>query len=207
MKILALLAVLVATASSASAACMGPEGLPEPGAMPQPVAGRFVRTADRNLACAVANDVGQSMAHGTKPTSFLPCLRIGAVAISQGLRQVEEALGPPDAITAIDWRTEARGYFIAQRSIPHPYYVVTYQDDVAVAMQLMGPPTEMPAGFSGLALGDTIQAVIDQLGKPSRRCPGKGKGIETWVWSPFPIAIDVMDGHVLGFKVTWITGR
>jgi hypothetical protein len=207
MRILPIIAALLAAAPPVFAACLGPEGLPEPGAMPQAVAGRFLRTADRNLACAVANDVGQSMAQGNKPTSFLPCLRIGAVAISQGLRQVEEVLGKPDAITAIDWRTEARGYFIAQRSIPNPYYVVTYQDDVVVAVQLMGPPTEMPAGFSGLSLGDPVQSVVDQLGKPSRRCPGKGKGIETWVWSPFPIAIDVMDGHVLGFKATWVTAK
>lgn len=207
MRILPIIAVLLAAASTASAACLGPEGLPEPGTMPQPVATHFQRTASRNLACAVTNDHGHAMAEGNKPTSFLGCLRIGAVAVSQGLRQVEEVLGAPDAITAIDWRTEARGYFIAQRTIPHPYYVVTYQDDVVVAVQLMGPPTEMPVRFSGLSLGDPVQAVIDQLGKPSRRCPGKGKGIETWVWSPFPIAVDVMDGHVLGFKVTWVAGK
>jgi hypothetical protein len=204
----ALLTILAALAAfPAAAGCIGSQSLPEPGPIPEAVPFHFQRTAARGLACAVPAEQGADMAAHRRPTSYLPCLKVGAVSIADTLKSVEAALGKPDAITSIDWRTEARAYFIAQRSIPHPYYVVTFQDDVAVAVQLLGPPTEMPARFSGLSLGDPAQAVLDSLGKPSRRCPGKERSAETWVWHPFPIGVDIRDGHVIGFKVTWPAGR
>jgi hypothetical protein len=202
-----ILALAVVTATPAAAGCIGSESLPSPGPIGPAVPFHFQRTAARGLACAVPVEQGAAMADHTKPISYLPCLKVGAIAIADTLKGVEATLGKPDAITEIDWRTEARAYFIAQRSIPNPYYVVTFQDDVAVAVQLMGPPTELPATFSGLSLGDPVQTVLDKLGKPSRRCPNKGKAIETWVWQPFPIGIDILNGHVLGFKVTWPAGR
>lgn len=205
---LALLLATVALPAAAQIPCRDAAGLPEPGAVPteaQP--NHFYRVTGKGLACAVDVAEGEAMSRHKRPITFLPCLKVGAVAIADDRARVEELLGAPSQISDLDMRTDARVYPIHQRSLPEPYYVVTYQDDVAVAVQLIGPPTEMPATFSGLALGQPAQNVIDALGKPTRRCMMRPKGPETWMWQPFPIGVDILDGRVVGFKVTWPAGR
>lgn len=207
--ILALAAIAAAPSAHAQMTCRDNGGLPEPAAVTQdqPVAGHFHRIEGKGLACAVSQDAGDAMSRHQQPVSFLPCLKIGAVAIADGRTQVEELLGEPSHVNDLDWRTEVRVYPIHQRSVPEPYYVVTYQDEVAVAVQLIGPPTEMPVSFSGLALGDSQQMVLDRLGKPDKRCVIGGARPDTWMWASFPIGVDVLDGRVVGFKVTWPAGR
>lgn len=206
--ILASLLALGALPAAAQMPCRDASGLPEPAAeetAPQP--NQFHRVTGKGLACAIATGEGEAMSQGKRPVTFLPCLRVGAVGVSDDRARVEELLGEPTQVSDLDLRTEARVYPIRQRSVPEPYYVVTYQDNVAVAVQLIGPPTEMPATFSGLSLGQPAQAVVDALGKPQRRCLMRGKGPETWMWPPFPIGVDVLDGRIVGFKVTWPAGR
>ena len=207
--ILALILALSAFPVAAQIPCRGPEGAPEPAAIaetvPQP--GQFHRVVGKGLACAVAQPDGAAMVEHKRPVTFLSCLRVGAVGIADDRAEVEKLLGEPTQIKDLDLRTQARVYPIHQRSVPEPYYVVTYQDNVAVAVQLIGPPTEMPATFSGLSLGVPAQAVLDALGTPSRRCMMRAKGPETWMWQPFPIGVDVLDGRVVGLKATWPAGR
>lgn len=206
MRALSLALCLFTLPAFAAPLCQGPDGLPEPRPSSPPVANDFYRS-DAGLACVLPPEDGQAMAEHRRSTSFLPCLRVGAVAVADTLSQVEGLLGPPASIDALDDNTEARAYLIAQRTIPKPYYVVTFRDKLAVAVQLLGPPSEMPASFSGLSLGDPTQAVIDALGKPARRCVLRPNGPETWLWPAFPIGIDVADGRVVGMKVTWPAGR
>ena len=205
---LALLFAAAAMPAAAQIPCRDAAGMTEP-AIPDtpPQSNHFHRVAGKGLACAVSQEEGEAMARHKRPITFLPCLRVGAVAIADDRKAVEEVLGQPTQISDLDLRTEARVYPIPQRSVPEPYYVVTYQDDVAVAVQLIGPPTEMPATFSGLALGESMQRVLEVLGKPTRRCMLRPRGPETWMWQPFPIGIDILDGRVVGFKVTWPAGR
>jgi hypothetical protein len=206
--LIAPLLAAIALPAAAQIPCRDAAGLPDPkteAAPPQP--NHFHRVVGKGLACAVSNAEGEAMSERKRPVTFLPCLRIGAVGVSDDRKVVEELLGEPTQISDLDLRTEARVYPIHQRSVPEPYYVVTYQDDVAVAVQLIGPPTEMPATFSGLSLGQPAQAAIETLGKPVQRCMMRRKGPETWMWPPFPIGVDVLDGHIVGFKVTWPAGR
>lgn len=206
--VLAALLGLTALPAAAQIPCRDNSGMPEPAAQhaaPQP--NQFYRVDGKGLACAVSNADGEAMSARQRPVTFLPCLRVGAVGVSDELTKVEALLGEPSQVSDLDMRTQARVYPIHQRSVPEPYYVVTYQDNVAVAVQLIGPPTEMPVSFSGLALGQPSRAVIDALGKPQRRCMLRGKGPETWMWQPFPIGVDILDGRVVGFKVTWPAGR
>jgi len=206
--ILAIVLAALCLPAAAQVPCRNGEGVGEPGPVSgTPVPRHFHRVPGKGLACAVAHEEGAAMAEHKKAVTFLPCLKVGAVAIADDIGAVEELLGQPTQISELDIRTEARVYPIHQRSIPEPYYVVTYQDNVAVAVQLIGPPTEMPARFSGLSLGDSQQKVIDALGKPERRCMFQKKGPETWMWPPFPIGIDMLDGRVVGLKATWPAGR
>lgn len=206
-----LFALVLAAATLPAAAqmpCRDNVGIPEPAAPgEEPQSGHFYRIPGKGLACAVDNAEGEAMSQHKQAISFLPCLRVGAVGIADGRGTVESLLGAPSQISDIDLRTQARVYPIHQRSVPEPYYVVTYLDNVAVAVQLIGPPTEMPATFSGLALGESAQAVTAALGKPTRRCMMRHKGPETWTWHPFPIGVDILDDRVVGFKVTWPAGR
>lgn len=209
LPVLALLSALAAALpAAAQIPCRDNSGMAEPAAAvapPQP--NHFHRVPGKGLACAVDASHGEAMSQQKRPVTFLPCLRVGAVGISDERARIEELLGTPTHVSDLDLRTEARVYPIHQRSVPEPYYVVTYQDNVAVGVQLIGPPTEMPATFSGLSLGQPAQAVLDALGKPTRRCMMRPKGPETWMWQPFPIGVDMLDGRVVGFKVTWPAGR
>lgn len=210
LPILALAAIVAATAAHGQVPCRSGDGLPEPQPVSQtpPQPGQFHRVAGKGLACAISHEHGEAMAAHAKPVTFLPCLRVGAVGVADERAQIEEILGQPTQVQDLSLRVEARVYPIHQRSVPEPYYVVTYQDDVAVAVQLIGPPTEMPATFSGLSLGEPARKVLDALGTPNRRCYLRGaKGPETWMWQPFPIGVDMMDGKVVGFKATWPAGR
>lgn len=203
--------MLVAAALPAQAqmSCRDASGLPVPAApstaAPQPH--QFYRLEGKGLTCAVSQQEGDAMSRHERPVTFLPCLKVGAVAVADDRSRVEELLGPPSQVSDLDLRTDVRVYPINQRSIPQPYYVVTYQDNVVVAVQLIGPPTEMPATFSGLSLGVPAQEVLDTLGTPSRRCMMRAKGPETWMWEPFPVGVDILDGRVVGLKATWPAGR
>lgn len=205
---LAPLLALAALPATAQIPCRDAAGLPEPAAeVPAAQPNQFHRVVGKGLACTIDTAEGAAMSEHKRPVTFLPCLRIGAVGVSDERAKVEEMLGEPTHVSDLDLRTEARVYPIHQRSVPEPYYVVTYQDDVAVAVQLIGPPTEMPATFSGLSLGLPAQDALNSLGKPQRRCMMQAKGPETWMWPPFPIGVDVLDGRIVGFKVTWPAGR
>ncbi|CAA7623761.1 hypothetical protein [Magnetospirillum sp. UT-4] len=206
--VLALLLILAPGAAVRAQSCRGADDLPEPGpAAAEMVPYQFHRTADRGLACVLPPEDGAAMAAGRRAVTFLPCLKVGAVAIADTRRTVEALLGEPVAAVPVDDHTETRSYFIAQRGEPRPHYTITYRDGVAVAVQLVGPPTEMPATFAGLALGDPAQRVLDVLGRPARRCRFRPDGGETWVWPPFPIGVDVENGFVVGLKATWPAGR
>lgn len=205
--ILAVLLALCAFPAVAQTPCRGPDGIGAPGPETTVPPNHFQRVPGRGLACALTREAGAAMADETRAVSYLPCLKVGAVAVGDEVGAIERLLGPSTHVRNLDWRTEAKVYPIRQRSIPEPYYVVTYQNRVAVAVQLIGPPTEMPATFSSLSLGDSTQKVLDALGKPSRRCLLQGDGPETWMWQPFPIGIDIIDGVVVGMKATWPAGR
>lgn len=213
MRILFLATAFCATAFCLSALpaiaaplCRGSEGLPEPGVAPAVVVHHFHRS-DAGLACVLPPEAGQAMAERRRSTSYLPCLRVGAIGVADTISQVEGLLGKPASIDVLGEGIEARAYPINQRTIAKPYYVVTFRGEAAVAVQLLGPPSEMPASFSGLSLGDPSQAILDALGKPARRCVLRPKGPETWLWPAFPIGIDVADGRVVGLKATWPAGR
>ncbi|HSV28300.1 MAG TPA: hypothetical protein VLL76_02040, partial [Candidatus Omnitrophota bacterium] len=109
---------------------------------------------------------------------------------------------PPFSVTPISGATEARAYFVVQRAEPRPYYVVTYRRGDVVAVQLVGPPPQLPLSFAGVRLGDRMERVIDALGQPTSRCDDKD-GVEHWFWQPFPIGIDMQDGVVRAMKVSW----
>lgn len=202
-----ILAALAAAPSAFAAACQGPQGLPLPGPSLPLVAGQFRYSADHGLGCAVPNQQGAAMAKHQSPVTFLPCLRIGAIGVSDSLDQVEKLLGEPVNITEMGVFSESRIYEVAQPGVLRPHYVVTYYDSRVVAVQLIGPPMLIPATFSGLVLGDDQQRIIDTLGWPDKRCQPKSSGVEMWTWANFPIAIDVIEGYAAGFKVTWPAGR
>lgn len=203
-RILILSAVLALLTDTAVAAdCRGPQGLPLPGPALPLVEGQFRYVPDQGLGCVVSNRQGQAMASHSGPVTFLPCLRVGAVAVADSRAKVESLLGTAAAVNEIDLSSDSRIYSVPQRGALLPHYVVTYRDGVVVAVQLIGPPMVMPATFSGLTLGDDRQKVIDTLGWPVQRCRTKADGPEMWTWPPFPIAVDMIEGYVAGFKVTW----
>lgn len=203
MRVVVLLLATALTATPALAdGCRGADGLPPPGEAPPAKEGEFRWVSGKGLGCVTGEAKALSMARGEAPLTFLPCLTVGGVAIGADIDDVEERLGAPARVAPVSEGTEARAYFIPQRGDDKPYHVVTYRLGKAVAVQLLGPPTVLPFTFSGLALGDGQQRVLDVLGPPARRCPGP-RGAESWIWAPLPIGVDLRDGRVAGLKVTW----
>lgn len=202
-----MLAVLAAAPSAVAASCQGPQGLPLPGPSLPLAEGQFRYSAEHGLGCTVSTQQGAAMAKHESPVTFLPCLRIGPIGISDSLDQVEKLLGQPVTVTDMGLFSESRIYEVAQRGALRPHYVVTYYDRRVVAVQVIGPPMVIPATFSGLVLGDDQQKIVDTLGWPEKRCRPKASGIEMWTWANFPIAVDVIEGYAAGFKVTWPAGK
>jgi hypothetical protein len=200
-KAIVMVALLAAGQAQAAERCRGPEGLPDPQGERPLVPYEFHRTANKGLGCVLPPESG-GRAKKPKGVAFLACLKIGPVAIGDSMTQVEEVLDVPDRITTLDDSVEQRAYFVRQRVQPLPYFVVTYLNGAVVALQLVGPPTEMPLAFSSLSLGDPQQKVIDVLGRPARRCPNVTRGFDTWHWPPYPFAVDVADGKVVGLKTS-----
>lgn len=198
-----------AATSTASArpypVCRGAEDLPDPLLPPVLIPGQFNRTGG-SLACVLSNEAGRAMAERQAPVTFLSCLRVGPVGVGDERVTVEALLGQADQVTILDDQTEAMVYPVVQRTLPQPYYVITYRKNVAVAVQLLGPPSDMPQTFSGLGLGDPEEKVVETLGKPAQRCQSQRGGPQTWLWPSFPIAVDVADGVITGLKVTWPVG-
>lgn len=202
MRTFVLLAVLLAAFPAAAQTCRGPEGLPEPRVELPVEEGQFHRFPTKGLACVMPEDAGAAMYRSEAKITFLPCLKIGTVAVAADMDDVEEMLGPPARVMPLGSATEARAYFVAQRATPKPYYVVTYRQASVVGIQLVGPPPQLPIAFAGIRLGDRLERVIDALGLPSQRCDGPN-GTEIWNWQPFPISIDMEDGVVKAIKVSW----
>lgn len=192
------LAVLVGAALPAGAedGCRGPDGLDGPATELPMVPNQFHRSATGGVGCVLRPE------DGAKGPRLLPCLRIGPVGVGDRVEAVEQVLGAPDSISPLSETAEVRVYFIRQRTQPQPYFVVTYLKGAAVAVQLLGPPADMPQTLSSLALGDPQQRVVDVLGLPGRRCTDSRRGLDTWYYPPFPIAVDVADGAVVGLKAT-----
>lgn len=200
----AILALILAAAGFPAAAqtCRGPEGLPEPQVAPPLAEGEFRRVPGKGLACVMPEEQGAAMYRTEAKITYLPCLRIGSVGISDDVSDAEDFLGPPFKVSAIGAATEARAYFVNQQAEPKPYYVVTYRRGNVVGVQLVGPPPQLPVAFSGIRLGDRMERVIDVLGRPTSRCDGP-HGVESWFWQPFPVGIDMADGVVRAMKVSW----
>ena len=207
MRFLSAFCAALAFPAFAFAACQGPQGLPEPGPELPASEGQFHFQAGRGLGCMLAHDQGEAMRKHERGVSFLSCLRIGPIGVGDSLAQVEAVLGPAAASTDLDMSSESRLYEVAQKGVLRPHYVVTYREDHVVAVQLIGPPMRLPAYFSGLTLGDDVQKVVDRLGPPAQRCRTRSEGPEMWIWRSFPIALDVIEGYVAGFKVTWPAGK
>jgi hypothetical protein len=178
--------------------CRGPQDLGQPAAEVPVIADEFRRVAG-GLGCVLAAD--NPAARVVRPLPYLPCLRIGPIGLGDKLEAVEAILGKPDQIKSLDVVTAARVYFIRQPDEPYPYYVVTFRNGKAVALQLRGRALGLPQTFSSLALGDPAQKVLDVLGLPSRHC-SDDRGVESWSYPPYPFAIDLIDGAVVGVKMT-----
>lgn len=196
------LGLAVVALAQAWAGCRLPQDLPVPAGNQQASPGQFLYRPGVGLGCVIDADAGQAMADQQRPVTFLSCLHLGRVAVAQRRAQVEAVLGAAQATRPMDDRTQVSIYDIAQRGRPLPRYLITYRDDVAVAVQLAGPPTDMPLTFSGLGLGASVQQVVDVLGPPTRLCDQPHVGAQLWLWEPFPIAVDIADGHVLAFRLT-----
>lgn len=196
------LAFLGLLAGPVQAGCRAAQGLPVPAGAGVAIPGQFLYRPETGLGCVVDHGVGEAMSAGGRPVSFLACLRLGPIEIAQRREAAEALLGPPRWVMARDEHTQFRGYEIAQRGQIRPRYLITYHDDVVVALQLAGPPTELPVTFAGFGLGAGAQQVVDALGPPNRACDQGHEGAQLWLWEPFPIAVDMAGGKVVAIRLT-----
>lgn len=181
--------------------CRGPEGLEPAVTTVAAVDGEFRFVAGK-LGCAVPEMEALEMARRRLPLTYVGCLKVGRVAVSDSMDDVEEMLGPPERILRLSETVETRAYFVGAPALARPHYAVTYRRGDVVAVQLIGPPAAEDLAFSSLHLGDRQARVIELFGLPVKRCPGP-KGAETWMWPPFPMGVDIADGIVTGMKVSW----
>ncbi|MEW5727208.1 MAG: hypothetical protein AB1918_05215 [Pseudomonadota bacterium] len=201
-RLISLLPLLVAAPALADDGCRDGAGIEPPAVAVPAVDGQFRYIPGKGLGCSVPEEEALEMARHKLPLTYLGCLRLGGVAVGEGIGEVEERLGPPDRVLRLSESTETRAYFLRQPTPVRPYFAVTYRKGDVVAVQLKGPPTADALDLSSLRLGDAQARVVELFGPPVKRCPGP-KGGETWLWPPMPLGVDLADGVVTGLKVSW----
>ncbi|HUA54260.1 MAG TPA: hypothetical protein VMB81_18940 [Candidatus Sulfotelmatobacter sp.] len=194
----------------ASTACSvpSPAGAADPGPPPRPAIGEFERAGTgTGIECRITSR-GALTDEILQRLGPQPCLHIGDVSVGDARQRVERVIGSPYGAPV---RREAdvvvQIYLLhAANTNEHhvPFYAITYNNRNFVSeVQLTGPATQPPVGFTGIHLGDPVSVVTDRLGPPTKRQPVPDNGTELWDYAPFLVSFEIKDGAVFSIKVAY----
>jgi len=133
---------------------------------------------------------------------YLQCLRIGPIYIGQRERDVERLLGNPWKVIKQDDSTTIKVFPIESNEESKPYWVITFKNGVAEAVQVTGKDPKATTSFSSIKVGDNKARVLEILGKPFA-----SKSVESikgtlWSYRPFPISIEIVDDRVYSIRLS-----
>jgi len=162
------------------------------------------RKAGASLACVTGNAAAQ-----TQTPPYLDCLAIGPVRIGQTLREVAMKFGKAakevkqGPVTLRVWPIQDG----APVGAALPYWVIGFEGQRVVSVQLSGPRRADRFAFSSLRLGDGEARVREILGDPTDMQEVPQIGAVMWSWRPFPVTLEIRRGRVFSMRVSEAVGK
>ncbi len=140
---------------------------------------------------------------------YLDCLQIGPVRIGETLRTVSMKFGKARQATKRGSVTD-RLYPIkgdVPAGQPVPYWVIGFEDQRVVSIQITGDLRVDQYAFSSLRLGDTEEKLLSKFGpagfnQPAPRINGVMLG-----YSPYPVTFEIKDGKIYTMRVSEAIGK
>jgi hypothetical protein len=170
------------------------------GEPPQQADGEF-RKGKGTLGCAVRAAPGMDP-RKLATLGYMPCLRVGAIAIGASADQVEAVLGAPFNKKADEKGSETRYYSLEPGNPPPSYFIVAYENSKVAAVQVTGVQPKPGFAFSTVQVGDDASKIISVLGNPSQQVCERELKMEIWAYTPFPFSFGIRNHKIVLFKVT-----
>lgn len=140
---------------------------------------------------------------------YLACLRIGPVRIGQTMRDVAMRFGK--AGKEIRQGDIVLRVWPVRLDVPAgtslPYWVIGFEGQRVVSIQLTGKRRVEQFTFSSLRLGDSEARVLEILGPPAEMRDVPEAGAVMWNWRPFPVTLELKDGRVFSMRVSEAVGK
>ena len=195
-------------AVSMACAITWPAVAADAGPPPRPASGEFERASTgTGIECRITAR-GVLTDEILKRLGTQPCLHVGDVSVGDARQRVERVIGPPSGAPV-----KHEGDMVVQLYLLHaangdehhvPFYAITYNGrNIASEVQLTGPTTAPPIGFTGIHLGDPASVVTDRLGPPTTRQPVPANGANLWDYAPHLVSFEIKDGIVFSIKVAY----
>lgn len=143
------------------------------------------------------------------PPPALACLRIGPVGVGDSLRDVAMIFGKE--------RQSAQRGAVTERVYPIdvgvaagqrvPYWVIGFEGQRAVSVQITGDLPVPGHAFSGLRIGDPEAMVTKQFGAPGHSQPIPQIGGTMLAYPPYPVTFEIRNGRIYSMRVSEAVGR
>ncbi len=133
------------------------------------------------------------------------CMRVGPLYVGMPRTDLEKILGAPATMVVQDGR-ENFAYSVnrGDSEFVATYAIVVYGNDAtATSIQLTEKAFPSPWFFSGLALGDSEDALRERLGAPLQLDKSDEAGTLVWTYRPWTFSVEVHDKQISSIRV-WI---
>lgn len=145
---------------------------------------------------------------GQEP-AYLDCLKIGPLRIGETLRTVSMKFGKARQTVNRGPVTE-RVYPISMNipvGQPVPYWVVGFEGQRVVSIQITGDLRVEQYAFSSIRIGDPDSKLLRLFGPAGFSQPAPQIGGVMWGYSPYPVTFEMKNGRVYSMRVSETVGR
>ena len=139
----------------------------------------------------------------------MDCLRIGPVRIGETLRSVAMKFGKERQKASRGAVTE-RVYPIdvgAQPGQRVPYWVIGFEEQRVVSIQITGEVRVEQYDFSSIRVGDPEVSVLNRMGVAGFNQPAPHINGQLWGYPPYPVTFEIKDGKVYSMRVSEAIGK
>lgn len=140
---------------------------------------------------------------------YFDCLKIGPVYVGLTLRDVAMKFGKASKEVRQGGQI-LRVYPIrlqATPGAPLPYWVIGFEGQRVVSVQLTGDRAVTEFPFSSIHIGEPAARVIEVLGEPAHKQAAPNISGEMWIYSPLPVTFEIKNGRVYTMRVAEAVGK
>lgn len=165
------------------------------------------RSSGNTLGC----NVGSFIDHFDSNSSdaYLPCMKIGHVAIGASRSRVERNLrglmskqpgenGKETRVYVVNGKRVKKGFMLES------YIAIEYQNDIVESIQFTGKPVYGKLKFSSLQLGDPVKKVKRLFGKPTstKEVVIDDKKLTLFDYAPYPVTMEIEKNRLYTIRLS-----